>query len=156
MPIIALKQSIADGIQVRVQVGLSRHEVLRLRTAHQPIPQPVVVTAVIDTGAERSCVDPRVISQAQLPYKGAGFTNAPGVEAGPAIFGGSLLVPAYDAGLVILHPSGNASDHFVIAELPLDELTLATMGIEAVIGRDVLARCVLVYDGPAGGATLAY
>jgi hypothetical protein len=63
---------------------------------------------------------------------------------------------SYEAGLVILHPVKKPPSNLVVPELVVDELPLAQFGIEAVIGRDVLASCVLVYDGPAGSVTLAY
>jgi hypothetical protein len=60
----------------------------------------------------------------------------------------------YQASLTIIHPARNAD--LVVPDLILETLPLQAFGIEAVIGRDVLASCVLVYDGPAGSATLAY
>ncbi len=91
-----------------------------------------------------------------LPYSGAGFSAAPGVTIGPAIFGGATFGLSYEAGLVILHPAVRPISHLVVHEFEVDALPLASFGIEAVIGRDVLASCVLVYDGTTGSATLAY
>lgn len=78
------------------------------------------------------------------------------VGVGPAVFGGSTFGFSYEAGLVILHPVTKPPSNLVVHELEVDELPLAAFGIEAVIGRDVLASCVLVYNGSTGSATFAY
>ncbi len=40
--------------------------------------------------------------------------------------------------------------------LEVESLPLAAFGSEAVLGRDILASCVLVYYGTTNAATLAY
>ncbi len=156
MPVLDLPFTPGSGVQVQAQITISRPRLLHLRQTHQPIPPPVQVVALLDTGAERTCVDPTVIAQLNLPTRKPGFTASPGVSVGPAIFGGSTFGFSYEAGLVILHPVTKPPSNLVIHELEVDSLPLAAFGIEAVIGRDVLASCVLVYNGPAGSATLAY
>ena len=39
-------------------------------------PSPVTVEAIIDTGAERSCVDPAVATRAALPFSGSGLSRS--------------------------------------------------------------------------------
>lgn len=87
---------------------------------------------------------------------GSGLTAAPGVGTGPAILGGALANFSYEAGLTILHPSNTRAKNLDVQQLIVEELPLAGLGYDAIIGRDVLASCVLVYDGPAGSVTLAY
>ncbi len=156
MPVLVLPFVPGSGAQVHAQITISRTRLLHLRQTRQPVPPPVQVVAVLDTGAERTCVDPAVIARLNLPTRNPGFTAAPGVGVGPAVFGGSSFGYSYEAGLVILHPVIKPPSNLIIHELELDCLPLAAFGIEAVIGRDVLASCVLVYNGPAGSATLAY
>jgi hypothetical protein len=156
MPILTVPFVAGVGVRVRAQVTLGRPELLRRRQALQPIPPPFPVVALLDTGAERTCVDPAVVARPGLPHLGAVLTYAPGLGAGPAALGGATANFSYEAGLVLLHPVVKPPSNLVIPELVVDELPLAALGIEAVIGRDVLAGCVLVYDGPAGSATLAY
>lgn len=156
MPIIQIPFTPSNGLRVHVQITLGRPELLRRRQAHQPIPPPVTVTALLDTGAERTCVDPSVIAQLNLPVVSGGFVAAPGVGTGPAVFGGSTFGFTYEAGLVVLHPVTKPPSNLVVHELEVDALPLAGFGIEAVIGRDVLAACALAYNGPANSATLAY
>lgn len=156
MPILAIPFTPGDGVRVQAQIMLGRPEVLRRRRASLAIPQPLSVLALLDTGAERTCVDPSVVTRLGLPTSGPGFVLAPGTGGGLPVFGGSSFSFSYEAGLMILHPVTNPPSNLVVHELEVDSLQLAAFGIEAVIGRDVPASCVLVYNGPTGSATLAY
>ncbi|MBX9584105.1 MAG: hypothetical protein K2X87_27715 [Gemmataceae bacterium] len=154
MPLIALRFTAHGGLRVRVRVALDRPTVLRLRQAGQAIPQPVDVDALIDPGAERTCVDPAVVARVGLPLYAFNFSSAPGTAQPvvPALGG----VGTHTAGVTILHPTGVASQGLVVPELVVRTLPLRSLGLDALIGRDILARCVFGYDGPAGAATLAY
>ena len=62
----------------------------------------------------------------------------------------------YDVSIVI---PGATTSHlpFVMHTLPVVEAQLLTaLGFHALIGRDVLASCLLVYDGATGQFTLAF
>lgn len=154
MPILQIPFTPGDGLRVQAQITLGRPELQRRRQARLPLPQPLTVVALIDTGAERTCVDPSVVRRLSLPVANSGFSASPGVAVGPAIFGGASFGFTYEAGLVILHPITKPPSNLVVHELEVDELPLSAFGI--VIGRDVLASCVLVYNGPTASATLAY
>jgi hypothetical protein len=138
-----------DGAIVPVRVGISGPDKQTLRAANRPIPQPVETTALLDTGAEVTCVDPAVL--ARLPLPSVGFTpvNLPaaGGLTGGGRFAGSLVLP---------HPSGRRRDNFEVSYLSLTELLLGVLGYEVIIGRDVLALCVFRFDGPALTFTLDY
>jgi len=51
----------AEGALVAVEIGQSRSEIQRLRNAARPIPTAVSLQALLDTGAECSCVDPQAV-----------------------------------------------------------------------------------------------
>jgi hypothetical protein len=157
MALFRVPVNVPDGAVVRVRILLDRPTTLRLRASRQPAPQPIDVTALLDTGAQCSCVDPTVAAQAVLPLYGFGFTVAPGAgPKPPAGFGGAGVSTRHTAGLTILHPQGGPGQHFVVPDLIVSALPLNSLGYDALIGRDVLAACVVVYDGPAGSVTLAY
>jgi hypothetical protein len=59
----------------------------------------------------------------------------------------------YDVSIVI--PCGNMIP-LVAGNLAVTESELAVQGIQALIGRDVLSRCLLVYNGLSGILSLAY
>jgi hypothetical protein len=157
MPSLRVPLTTPNGARVKVRIGLSRALVIALRQAAQPIPQSVDVEALLDTGAQCTCLDPSVIAQASLPALGTGFVVAPGTAAVPIPgLGGVSIGSQYSAGLSVLHPSGRATDHLVIPAMPVEVLPLSALGYDALLGRDVLGSCVLVYDGPGGSVTLAY
>lgn len=155
MPLITVLVPVRNGALVRLRVSLSRPTILSLRQARQAIPQPVIVDALIDTGAESCCVDPSIVAQLGLPLYAFGLSAAPGTAAPPIpALGGATVGTFHTAGLAIVHPAGQPD--LVVPNIVVQTLPLVAFGIEAVIGRDVLASCVLVYNGPAGSATLAY
>lgn len=138
-----------EGALVAVEVRLTRSEVRRLRHAGRPIPGPVSSRALLDTGAECSCVDPQAVVTLALPLKSIGLANVPAL-------GGLTPISQVDASLTVVHPSGDPWLNLVIGDLPLAEVPLAALGYEVLIGRDVLARCRLLYDGPGDRFKLAY
>lgn len=155
MPILTIQQGVRTGLRVQVRVTVGRAELFALRAAGRPLPPPVLVTAPIDTGVERSCIDPAVATRAALPVFAFGLAATSGASFPfvPAL-GGSTANTIHQAGFAVLHPVRNSD--LVVPELIVGTLPLRAFGIEAVIGRDVLASCVLVYDGPSASATLAY
>ena len=66
------------------------------------------------------------------------------------------LAALHDASITIIHPSGNARDNLFVRNLSVLELSLASFGYEALIGRDVLAVCYFLYRGPRKSFRLAY
>jgi hypothetical protein len=61
----------SDGPLVRVEVGVSQAHRLKLFAARRPIPQPLILTALIDTGAGITCIDPQVIRRLQIQPRAA-------------------------------------------------------------------------------------
>lgn len=143
------KFKVRDGPRVRIRVHLSRAELRTRRMARQPIPGPLEMWALIDTGAECSCVDAAVVRRLELPPYKTTFANAPGL-------GGLGFAPLREAALTLLHPSRDPNLNLVFSALSVTELDLGILGYDALIGRDILARCVLTYNGPAGSFTLSY
>jgi hypothetical protein len=58
----------------------------------------------------------------------------------------------FDVALGIDHPK----NPMVLLTVPVISTALAAQGIQALIGRDVLQNCLLIYDGAAGNLTLAF
>ena len=149
MPSLSGNWTEADGATIRVWIGLSDREVRRLRATGSPIPQPVEVLALLDTGAQVSCIDPDVLARVPLDFYGFTQVNMPAA-------GGLGYAVQYAASLTIPHPGGRAVDDFHETDLPLTEVPLGPFGCDVLIGRDVLALCVFRLDGPALAFTLDY
>jgi hypothetical protein len=50
-----------EGAIVDVLVGLARADIQTLRQSLRPIPQPMPLRALIDSGAQVTCLDPSII-----------------------------------------------------------------------------------------------
>jgi hypothetical protein len=59
-----------EGAIAEVLIGLNRIEVQKMRTALRVIPQPKPLRALIDSGAEMTCVDPAIVQALALPWHG--------------------------------------------------------------------------------------
>jgi hypothetical protein len=106
---------------------------------------------LLDTGASRTCIDEGVRRALRLRAFSTQVISAP--TSGAAARARRYL---YKVNLLLLHPSGNPQQHlsrsaFVVAAIPL-----ARLGTDMVLGRDLLARCRFLYDGPAGTFQLDY
>jgi hypothetical protein len=62
------------------------------------------------------------------------------------------IASQYDVSLILLHPMLT----YTISAVPVIGSMLAIQGIQALIGRDVLANCLFIYDGRSGLFTWAF
>ena len=130
-------------------------EALRRLTAkveygQQPVPNPVQIRGLVDTGASGTCVDPSVLTTLGLSPTGSVTVNTPSTGTQPHV------ADQYDVSLMIpgAHPTHAP---LVVQNLPVmcAEL-LVPQGFHVLIGRDILSRCLLNYNGPMNLFTLAY
>lgn len=141
-----------DGPLVDVLVGLSAHTQQALRNAGRPVPAPVSLRALIDTGAEVTCIDPRLLSQlvaAGLKHVRFVFSHLPAI-------GAINFAVEYAVSLSVVHQSGNPKNNLVLRNHPVIEQPLGAVGYQALLGRDVLDHCILVYNGPGRSLILGY
>jgi hypothetical protein len=121
-----------------------------LEKAHQPVPNPVPIRALVDTGASCTCVDPSVLKDGlKLTPTGSVTVNSPTTGATPHD------AEQYDIALYI--PSVAGQPVLVFETIPVvSSILLNAQGFHALIGRDILRLCLLVYNGTLGNFTLAY
>jgi hypothetical protein len=134
---------------VDLLIGWSEDDARAQRQALRPVPPPVNLRGLLDTGAEISCVDASVVQTLGLPMEGIPITHVPAV-------GGVTYGMPYKTSLTLEHPSGMGGDHLVVGNGVVIELSLAQLGYQALIGRDVLALCDFLYSGKGGTFTLTY
>lgn len=139
----------ADGALVNIEVGWSAILAAQLRAALRPVPPAIAAKALLDTGAEVTCLDGVLIQGLALPGAGTVLANVP---AAGGLTGGTQ----HRASLMVVHPSGNPVLNLVVRDLLLVALPLAGLGYEALIGRDILDRCAFLYHGPLGRFRLSY
>lgn len=66
--------------------------------------------------------------------------------------GAAAKCDVYDVGITITHPNL----HLGFPAVPIVECQPLSPDYECLLGRDILAFCLLVYDGLAGRFSLAY
>jgi predicted aspartyl protease len=125
------------GVQIEVPAALAQ----KLTASNLPIPAPVKGMALIDTGATMTAVDAAAVSALGVNPIGV-------VPVGTA--GGPTSHPVYPIKLQ-LQGIGLVLNFGRVTGAPL-----SGMGLVALLGRDVLTRMILIYDGPSSEYTLGF
>ena len=124
-----------------VKIGMSAvaKEILSDQGGHVPV--SIEVTALIDTGASATCVNPKIIKLLGLIPRGVTHIATPSTAAHPC--------DVYD---VSLHfPNGVIVPTIQVLEAPLEG-----QNIQCLIGRDVLVHGILIYIGYANQFSLSF
>lgn len=148
MPIIH-GQVADDGCLITIRIGLSRTETRARRSAGRAIPMPIEILALVDPGAQLTAVDPKLLTPFGLPYSQVVLINAPSL-------GGLSGTVQLDAGVRIVHPTGDPRQDLVLHDFPIIDLNLGSLGYQALVGRDLLRYCKFVMDGPSATFSLEY
>ncbi|MBI3319407.1 MAG: retroviral-like aspartic protease family protein [Candidatus Omnitrophica bacterium] len=125
----------------QVRIGISEAKADLLRQQGKPIPAPVEITALIDTGASATAVKPEVIRQLQLMPRGVANIATPSSAAHPCNVYDVSLVFANGVGLPVI----------TVIEVPLEGQV-----IQGLIGRDVLTHGILIYSGYTNTFSLSF
>ncbi len=129
----------SDGMIVQAVFGLHGTDTAALVQAGQPIPRPLQVRTLLDSGANATAVAPRVFQHLGL----GSFVTATSTTAG-----GTIKVNLYRVSLTVFGARGSAGPALVLTDLVVSELTAPLPNLEALIGMDVLNAGLLVLDGP--------
>ena len=149
MPYFTLQLS-PQGPLLNAFIGVSEARRGALTAAGLPIPSAVHIRALIDTGASNTCADPSVLQTLGLTPTGVVTVNTPSTGSQPH------NADQYDVSLIV-PGSGPTHAPLIVNNLPVicAELVLQ-QGFHALVGRDILAQCLLEYNGATGLFTLAY
>jgi len=110
-----------------------------LKPAGRPVPQPIRVSAMIDTGASQSVIQAGLADRLGLSPVGiASIYTASAADAPCALYDVRLALPSN-----------------VVAGLLAIETSLAGQSIQVLVGRDLLQQGVLVYVGYTGTFTFS-
>jgi predicted aspartyl protease len=123
---------------MRVWVGTAVENALKKSSS--PVPQPVQVTGMIDTGATGSVIHPSTVTTLGLQPVGLVSISTPS----------SANVPCHQYLVRLVFPNN------VVVEALAIEAPLQGQQIQCLIGRDVLAHGVLVYTGYINQFTLSF
>ena len=143
---VDLSQSRADlrrnGLKLRIIIGHPRPDIEAAQQAHAHLPPAQSIVGIIDTGSSVTVINPQVAETCAL--RQIGTTNVAAVGAKPAPrpeFAASISFPEHPlTGFDILR--------VVACPLPGQE------GIACLLGRDILERWRLSYDGRTGEVTV--
>ena len=133
-----------------VSVAIAPSALLRdamMAAGVQP-PQPVIGTFLVDTGASHTVVDSKLIAQLGVNPTGAVMVHTPSTA------GSAVLMPQYD--LMLFVPGVAGSGGWLLDGLQVTAAVFDGQPIDGLIGRDILDRGMLVYNGQANHFTLAY
>jgi len=108
------------------------------------------ILALADTGASQTCLHPSVLEALDLSSLGPVGITTPSTGAAPETrdrYKVALVIPAR-----LLGEPPLVFDTLEVVSTELHE----AYGVQALLGRDVLEQCLLVYHGPERQFTLAY
>lgn len=135
-----------DGAFLPVQVDIPQILADFLRAKNQQVPSPTQGMALIDTGASKSCADR--VALTKLGIKPTGV-----IRLGTAK--GATQCPIFPTRLTF--PSLRLRVNFnAMAGVNLQGQQIGGAPLIALVGRDVLRRCLLIYSGANGYFTLSY
>jgi hypothetical protein len=144
---IALDPIAGPAVPLGVAISQARRDALT--KAGREIPPVSSIRALVDTGASCTCIDPAVVAALELPARGTVAVHTPSTGPTPHI------ADEYEVSLV-LPGAGTHHVPLTIDAVPVIAADLAIQGIHAIIGRDVLQDCILIYNGTVGEFTLAF
>ena len=128
-------------VDLRVSATLPRQ-----RAAGVPPPPFVTLRALVDTGAKRTCVDAAAFrSLGLLPVMKTAVRTASTGRAG-------MTRDVYDISVATL----GATPVTLAAAVAAIAIDLSWAPYQCLLGRDVLASCRFMYDGPASRFELEF
>jgi len=135
-----------EGLELPVMIALSSRDMKALQAAGMPVPSPPVVAGVNDPGSNCCCISARVANLLGIIPIRQSFTQTAG---------GTVPVNLYKVSLFIPRP-GSTTEFLTAADSwTVSELSPTISGLEAIVGRDLLARLLLVLNGPRNEFALA-
>jgi predicted aspartyl protease len=139
----------AAGPTVNAQVNVSEGRRTALESQGVAVPPPRVVRALIDTGASFSSVEPTVLAALGLTPTGTiDFVT-------PSTGQNVVTTDTYDVDVVIYKGPKDPPLSMPNLRVAACELFLR-QGIHALIGRDILSKCILIYNGELNEFSLAF
>ena len=150
MPNFTLQIVSPHGPLFNAAVCVSEARRTALQAANQPIPNWHSIRALLDTGASHTCLDPSVLTALGIPPHSTIQVLTPSTGNTPH------QTEVYDVAILIPGATQTDPPHILptIAVAGCD--LLQAQGYHALIGRDILSRWVVHYNGPAGLFTVSY
>ena len=139
-----------DGPIIEIFVGLSMPRVQAIQAAGLQAPTPILARALIDTGASGTVVDKRVIQNLGIAPTGSVPMHTPSTGSTPQI------CYQYDVSIWFFQPQMQPQYHLMAMTIPVVEADFSAQTIQALVGRDILERCLFHYNGSTSTISLSY
>jgi hypothetical protein len=146
VPSVNLQINAPQGPLITVLIGVSGPREDALKKAGMPVPAPIPANLLVDTGASHTCLDPSIIDPLGLTPSGAVGVHTPSTQGSP------VMMEQFDVKLIVPHQTLSR----VFPAVAVSKCGLKGQGIDGLLGRDILAHCLLVYNGEVGFYTLAF
>lgn len=133
----------SGGVIIDLAIGVDG---VTLQSLHQgigapPLPSPVVVKALLDTGCTVTSIDQKIAAALNLAVRGYSQTSTAN---------GIVTVPSHTVSLAFPGtPLRGKPIH------PVQAIDLSGHQIQALIGRDIMLQWSIHYNGPAGMITIS-
>ncbi len=131
----------AAGPCVKVSLAVSSAAEEALRKRSEAIPNPMQVLALIDTGAMATVIQTGVAQQLGLKPVGITWIQTPASS--------DVLCDKYLVRVAFM-------DSPTTVESTVVEAPLRGVSIQCLIGRDILAQGIFIYNGPVNQFTLSF
>ncbi len=131
----------ADGPCLRVTVAITSAAEEAFSKEARPIPPPIAVVALIDTGATGTVIQQGLAQQLGLQPVGAAWIQTPASS--------DVLCDKYAVRLSFM-------DGLMTLDTTVIEAPLRGVPIQCLIGRDVLSRSILIYNGNIKQFTICF
>jgi hypothetical protein len=135
-----------SGLSLPVMIGVDGGRYAALLSAGLPVPPPLLVQGLLDTGSDVTILNPDLIFRLGLVCC---------VQKATHTTIGSATVKLYEISLSIPDTVGGKGSLLERSPLLAMESLAPFLNIDAVIGLDVLSDCLLIFDGPGKQFTLA-
>jgi hypothetical protein len=134
-----------NGPRIAVKLWLPRYAATELRSRGYPLPPPVELTAVVDTGASCTCIPDRFAKQLGLPCIGTQNVRSATSDSQP--------VPRYH--LRVVFPDGTEVEAEALGA-PWSGHSGCDDDAACFIGRDILSQGILIYHGINNSVSLIF
>ena len=130
---------------VDVLVSCGSDRMAELLAQGEPILSPIWTRGMIDTGTNVSAVSLAIIHQLEIP---------PGKAARSEGIGGEYASHYYDVSFTIADKPAKSGPTYSPPDVSV--IHMEAVGVDVLIGLDLLVACRLVVDGPARLFTLEF
>lgn len=136
----------ADGFAVPVVVSPDGGELAKRLRTNQPIPAPLLVRGLIDTGSDITCLSRSLVERLGL---------IPIAEREAQTIGASTSVRLFEISLSVQSTWHMSSSLLLIDYLIAMDFSSEIKNVEVLVGRDVVQRFLLISNGPRLEFTLS-